>query len=145
MTAAIATQDNPYIIGRPIREPECFFGREDLFRFIKDNLNQNSQVILLYGQRRIGKTSILFHIPNFVRLEKFVFIPLSLQGKSHESLSNILQELAGDIKDYLLEELELPESLITLPSKEEWRKIGSEPKVRRSWALELPSLEYLQP
>ena len=29
---------NPYIVGRPIYEPELFFGRRKLFRFIEDNL-----------------------------------------------------------------------------------------------------------
>ncbi len=57
---------NPYIIGRPISEPELFFGRESLFAFIEDNLKQNAKVILLHGQRRIGKSSVLSQIPNFV-------------------------------------------------------------------------------
>ncbi|NEO96456.1 MAG: hypothetical protein F6K56_42590, partial [Moorea sp. SIO3G5] len=29
---------NPYIVGRPISEPELFFGRGEEFGFIEDNL-----------------------------------------------------------------------------------------------------------
>lgn len=50
---------NPYIIGRSIDEPELLFGRESLFRFIKENLSNNQRVILLHGQRRIGKSSCI--------------------------------------------------------------------------------------
>jgi WD40 repeat protein len=57
---------NPYIIGRPISESELFFGRESLFAFIEDNLKQGAKVIVLHGQRRIGKSSVLSQIPNFV-------------------------------------------------------------------------------
>ncbi len=112
----IAVPDNPYIIGRPIYEPEYFFGREDLFRFIQDNLKQSVKIILLHGQRRIGKSSVLSQIPNFVRLDEFVFIPLSLQGKSQKPLSDILQELYVDIRDYLRDELGLSVADIIPPS-----------------------------
>lgn len=117
MTAATALPDNPYVIGRPIYEPEHFFGREDLFQFIQDNLLQDAKVILLHGQRRIGKSSVLFQIPNFVKLEQFVFVPLSLEGKSQKPLSDVLHELAVDIKEHLTDNLNLPEDNVISPSK----------------------------
>ncbi len=85
---------NPYIIGRPIVEPEMFFGRETLFEFIQDNLLQGAQVILLHGQRRIGKSSVLAQIPHFVKLKDFEFVPLSLEGDSRKPLGMVLHELA---------------------------------------------------
>jgi tetratricopeptide (TPR) repeat protein len=87
---------NPYIIGRPITEANLFFGRESLFQFVADNLYKGSQVILLHGQRRIGKSSVLAQIPNFVDLENFVFVPLSLEGDSQKPLGEVLHELARD-------------------------------------------------
>ncbi|NJN48892.1 MAG: hypothetical protein HC805_02685 [Alkalinema sp. RL_2_19] len=54
----IASRKNPYIIGRPVSESDRFFDRENLFRFLTDSLPQ-AQVILLHGQRRIGKSSVL--------------------------------------------------------------------------------------
>ncbi len=119
MAASMALQGNPYIIGRPIYEPEYFFGREDLFSFIQDNLKMGAKVILLHGQRRIGKSSVLNQIPNFVQLEQFFCVPLSLEGKSQKLLSDILYDLALDIKDYLIDTFDLPFAQVTLPSKKD--------------------------
>ncbi|NES86736.1 MAG: ATP-binding protein, partial [Moorea sp. SIO2B7] len=119
MTMTIALPDNPYIIGRPIYEPEYFFGREDLFKFIRDNLKKGAKVILLNGQRRIGKSSVLSQIPRKVQLDGFVFVSLSLQGKSQKPLRDILCDLAIDIEDYLGEELGLPVEQINIPSRKD--------------------------
>ena len=121
MTSTITNQNNPYIIGRPIYEPEYFFGREDLFSFIQDNLNQKAKVILLHGQRRIGKSSVLAHIPNFVKLHNFVFVNLSLEGKSQKSLNDVLYELSVDIVEYLEDEYQLSIEQITIPSKQAFK------------------------
>ncbi|MFK0730881.1 MAG: AAA family ATPase [Gloeotrichia echinulata HAB0833] len=101
---------NPYIIGRPITETELFFGRDKLFRFIEDNLNQGVKVILLHGQRRIGKSSVLSHIPKQVLNDKFKFVRFDLQDKSQLSLSNILQSLAVEI----IAQLDVPQDKITV-------------------------------
>ncbi|MCU0551683.1 MAG: hypothetical protein MUC48_20265 [Leptolyngbya sp. Prado105] len=87
---------NPYIIGRPITEPDRFFGRDRLFEFIEDNLLQGSQVILLHGHRRIGKSSVLAQIPRAIDLKEFAFVPLSLEGDSRKSLAEVLHELSRD-------------------------------------------------
>jgi len=92
---------NPYIVGRPIYDQESFFGRRKLFRFIEDNLKQNTQVVLLHGQRRIGKSSVLMQIPNFVGLGEFVFIYFDLHDKTRLPLDSILQNLASTIADKL--------------------------------------------
>jgi branched-chain amino acid transport system substrate-binding protein len=57
---------NPYIVGNPVREKEMFFGREDDFAFIRKNLaRQDSGVCMVVcGDRRSGKTSILYQILN---------------------------------------------------------------------------------
>jgi AAA+ ATPase superfamily predicted ATPase len=56
--------NNPYIVGNPIKTKEMFFGREDDFLFIsrKIGFEKANQVIVLCGERRSGKTSILFQI-----------------------------------------------------------------------------------
>lgn len=87
---------NPYIIGRPITEPDRFFGRDRLFEFIEDNLLQSAQVILLHGHRRIGKSSVLAQIPRAIDLKEFAFVPLSLEGDSRKSLAEVLHELSRD-------------------------------------------------
>ncbi|NEO40988.1 MAG: ABC transporter substrate-binding protein [Moorea sp. SIOASIH] len=106
---------NPYIIGRPIDEndPELFWGRRSLFRFIEDNLRNKTKVIILYGQRRIGKSSLLRYIPKSVNLDNFAFVPFDLESYSHKPLGQVLEELATEILDSL--ELDSPD--IPLPDR----------------------------
>ncbi|MGD1700868.1 ABC transporter substrate-binding protein [Dapis sp. BLCC M229] len=99
---SVINKRNPYIIGRSIDEPELFFGRESLFRFIEDNLNNNQKVILLHGQRRTGKSSVLQQIPKMVNLgNKFVFILSDFQDKSQWSVYQIIYKLAQEIFEHL--------------------------------------------
>ncbi|NET28178.1 AAA family ATPase [Okeania sp. SIO1I7] len=104
---------NPYIIGRPIYEKELFFGRDNLFNFIDANLNNNEDVILLHGQRRIGKSSVLYQIPNFVGGDKFVFVYFDLQDKARLTLAEVLENLATEI----IRKVELKQDNIKPPLK----------------------------
>ncbi len=99
----IASRNNPYIIGRPVSEAERFFDRENLFDFLRDSLPQ-AQVILLHGQRRIGKSSVIAQIPAKLTTEPYKFVMLSLEGKSQKPLATVLHDLARDIS----EDLDLP-------------------------------------
>ncbi|MBW4644233.1 MAG: tetratricopeptide repeat protein [Goleter apudmare HA4340-LM2] len=111
------SRNNPYVIGRPIYERELFFGREDLFQFIDDQLRQNVKVILLHGQRRIGKSTVLCQIPYFVDLPDFVFVTFDLQGLASEPLGYLLHNLAQTICD----RLNLPTTQVILPQREEMK------------------------
>ncbi len=55
---------NPYIVGNPIKSKEMFFGREDDFQFVAKKIGEGkaNQILVLCGERRSGKTSILFQI-----------------------------------------------------------------------------------
>ncbi|MBW4678108.1 MAG: ABC transporter substrate-binding protein [Desmonostoc geniculatum HA4340-LM1] len=108
---------NPYIIGRPIFEPEKFFGREELFQFIEDNLIRDVKFIFLHGQRRIGRSSVLQQIPHKIAQDKFVFVTFDLQEHSQSSLGEILHSLA----EAIAENLELDSEIIRLPSQEEFK------------------------
>ncbi|MEH1852108.1 MAG: ABC transporter substrate-binding protein [Nostoc sp.] len=88
---------NPYIIGTPIENPEKLFGRETIFEYIKDSLQQDAQVILLNGQRRIGKSSVLKNIPLVVSKDEFLFVHCDLQAHSHASLGEILYAIFREI------------------------------------------------
>jgi hypothetical protein len=56
---------NPYIAGSVVTGEEMFFGRDDVFSFVRRNLMglHRDAPIVLYGQRRTGKTSVLYHLP----------------------------------------------------------------------------------
>lgn len=53
--------DNPYIPQSPVLEPEMFFGRRLELREIATFLRGNQSVSII-GPRKIGKTSLLFHL-----------------------------------------------------------------------------------
>ncbi|NEO95978.1 MAG: AAA family ATPase, partial [Moorea sp. SIO3G5] len=110
---------NPYICGDIINQPEKFFGRESLFQFIEDNLRQRVKVILLHGQRRIGKSSVLVQIPKKVAQDQFVFVNFDFEGHINKSLSYILHDLAQDISDELGNHFNLDLDDINPPSEED--------------------------
>ncbi len=92
---------NPYIAGNPVGKTPVFVGREDVLRVVLRVLRHPHQnAITLYGQRRIGKTSLLqyleMHLP-----EEGDFIPLlfDLQDKTEIPLHLLLGDLGRMIAD----------------------------------------------
>ena len=73
---------NPYIVGNPVRSPEMFFGRKDEFQFIQRTLENQQEgcVLVLCGERRTGKTSILYQILNRRLGPKFIPAFVDMQG-----------------------------------------------------------------
>ncbi len=93
---------NPFIAGPPVLDETMLFGREQLIRKVVQAVPNNS--VLLHGERRIGKTSLLHHIGR--RLEtarhpKWAFFPVSvdLQGTAEdqffETLAHEVREAVG--------------------------------------------------
>lgn len=79
---------NPYLAGGPVFKEEMFFGREALVQRILQSVHNNS--LLLHGERRIGKTSLLHQVRQ--RLEAlddpevdFYPVYVDLQGTPEES------------------------------------------------------------
>jgi hypothetical protein len=72
---------NPYIAGKPITERDMFFGREDVFDFVKGKFSRAAKdiTIVLHGGRRTGKTSILYQIANGRLGEDFVPVLIDMQ------------------------------------------------------------------
>jgi branched-chain amino acid transport system substrate-binding protein len=87
---------NPYIAGPAIRERKAFFGREDVFREVMKVLrHQHNNAIVLYGQRRIGKTSVLLQLESRLADDgEFTPIYFDLQDKAAKPLSELLYEIA---------------------------------------------------
>ncbi len=55
---------DPYVVGAPLTSDKMFVGRGDILRIIRDNLapSAGQNILLLRGQRRTGKTSVLFRL-----------------------------------------------------------------------------------
>ncbi len=91
-------QPNPYIL-TPLTEGVGFYGRESVMRFVRNTLSSPYQnVIVLFGQRRIGKTSVLYQ---FMRPERtpvgFRPVFFDLQGRAQHRLGQVLYGLAREI------------------------------------------------
>ncbi|MFQ5340254.1 MAG: tetratricopeptide repeat protein [Anaerolineae bacterium] len=90
--------ENPYII-TPLTGENGFYGRTDILQFVHNTLASPYQrVIVLYGQRRIGKTSLLHqlsqphHIP-----PGFLPIYFDLMGRAQQTLGEALYGLAREV------------------------------------------------
>jgi outer membrane protein assembly factor BamB len=85
---------NPYIVGPPVTGEVSFYGREDIFQFVNNVLDSaNERVIVLYGQRRIGKTSVLHQLTRNLS-PKFHTVFFDLMGHARDSLPKVLFSLA---------------------------------------------------
>jgi hypothetical protein len=72
--AAFQYLPSPYVVGTPLQTGSpLFFGRDDVFAFIRENLEAaHRNNLVLIGQRRTGKSSLLKQLP--ARLEKDFFL-----------------------------------------------------------------------
>ncbi|MBH8561416.1 ATP-binding protein [Nostoc sp. CENA67] len=119
MNGVNGRRNNPYIIGIPIRERSQFYGRESLFCFIEDQLLGDVKVILLHGQRRIGKSSVLQQIPNFIKSNEFIFVQFDLEHQRRSSLSSIIHDLATAIIEQVTKQLKLDDKKLQRLTKAE--------------------------
>jgi hypothetical protein len=104
---------NPYAPGTPLSPGSpLFFGREDLFQFMAENMAglARQNILVLTGQRRMGKTSFLQQLP--ARLGQD-YLPVFLDGQSlgvDPGMANFFYDLALAIADALAERgISLPE------------------------------------
>jgi Tfp pilus assembly protein PilF len=92
---------NPYFAGPPASDPKTFFGRQDVLRFVDETLaSPMHNVIVFYGQRRIGKTSILHQILHRSgRDYQAVLFDLqsSLDSPAHGLFYGLAREVAGQL------------------------------------------------
>ena len=95
---AAATGDldaSPYIVGPPVDRAEMFFGRDGIMDQIRRHLGgEQANVILLEGNRRTGKTSILQQLRKEEALPGWVPVYCSFQDIDSMSTSNVFRLLA---------------------------------------------------
>ena len=104
---ALSRQFNPYICGEPVRQAEMFFARDELLNKIFSALHQNS--IMVHGERRMGKTSLLYQLAQRLRQAddpEWVFVPvlIDLEGTPQEQFFHLLMDgIWGVLRAYLVE------------------------------------------
>jgi len=101
---------NPYVAGAPVLNDEMFFGRRDLVNRILQTIHNNS--LLLYGERRIGKTSIQHQLKRRLLeiddpLYAFHPVYVDLQGTPQQQFfrtiaEDIVEELAPQLEGFSL-------------------------------------------
>ena len=100
---------NPYVAGAPVLEDDMFFGRHKLVDRILQTIHNNS--LLIYGERRIGKTSIQHQVKKRLMalddpVYQFYPVYVDLQGTPetrffHTIAEDVFLELGpvlGDLK-----------------------------------------------
>ncbi len=91
----------PYIAGGVVSK-ESFFGREDILRLVETELRSPHQnAVVLYGQRRVGKTSILKQLEYRLPESDFVPIYMDLMNRARRPLGGVLYELARKVASTL--------------------------------------------
>jgi tetratricopeptide (TPR) repeat protein len=90
---------NPYLAGGPVFDEALFFGREPLIQRILQTIHNNS--LLLHGERRIGKTSLLHQLRRRLQAlddPAYEFFPVyvDLQGTPEESFFATLADQMFD-------------------------------------------------
>jgi hypothetical protein len=94
-----------------------FFGRQDVFAYIREHLlgAYQNNIIVLHGQRRTGKTSVLYRLPG-VMAESHHCVLLDMQGIAVRNESELFYTLSDEIV-YALEKAGLQ---APLPTREEY-------------------------
>ena len=91
-------QTNPYVAGAPVTDQRMFFGREDVFRWIEENISGrfSDNMLVVHGQRRVGKTSVLKQLKNRLP-EKYIPVFFDFQGRTNTTINQFLYRLAREI------------------------------------------------
>ncbi len=92
---------NPYTIGDPVLGNR-FVGRNDIIRQLEELwiTNETLQSIVLYGHRRMGKTSILRNATNRIgSRSKVIYINLQRLGNVENGVGEVLLALSDEISD----------------------------------------------
>jgi WD40 repeat protein/tetratricopeptide (TPR) repeat protein len=88
---------NPYIAGIPLHEGQGFFGRQHVLREVTQELNNPStNCLVLFGQRRIGKTSLLRHLEHTLPKDAFLAVYTNLQDRAKTPLGKVLYHLSAE-------------------------------------------------
>ncbi len=90
---------NPYIAGNPVHGQEKFIGRTDILREVLRVLQHpETNAIVLFGQRRIGKTSVLLHLQKQLSAgNTYRAVYFDLQNRASLPLEQVLYQMAQKI------------------------------------------------
>lgn len=94
---------NPYIVGNPVRGRSMFFGRETEFELVRKRFQDSSHggLLVFCGERRSGKTSILFQILDRRLGPDFIPVLVDMQSMAITNEADFLGKIAAEIAQAL--------------------------------------------
>ncbi|MEH1858609.1 MAG: ATP-binding protein [Nostoc sp.] len=90
---------NPYVVGDPV-QGHLFVGREDIIRQLEELwvMGNQLQSIVLYGHRRMGKTSILVNAAQCLGSQiQLAYVNLLRLGDSPQGVGEVLMAICDEI------------------------------------------------
>ncbi|MEH2136415.1 ATP-binding protein [Nostoc sp.] len=90
---------NPYVVGDPV-QGHLFIGREDIIRQLEELwvMGNQLQSVVLYGHRRMGKTSILLNATNCLGSQiQLAYVNLLRLGDSPQGVGEVLMAICDEI------------------------------------------------
>ncbi|HUG67216.1 MAG TPA: restriction endonuclease subunit S [Pirellulaceae bacterium] len=80
-------RNSPYVTGNAVRTDrnDLFIGRDDLLDDIRHVIGHSGNVVLLEGNRRAGKSSILWHLEGCESIPGWLGVYISFQGTEGDS------------------------------------------------------------
>jgi HEAT repeat protein len=91
--------ESPYIPGTPVRTNAMFFGRQEALDWITKNIGGAYQqnILVLYGERRVGKTSLLCQLESHPPTPRHICIFFTFELAAPRSVSKFLFDMASAI------------------------------------------------
>src|SRR5438552_12088319 len=90
---------NPYIVGNPVRDRAMFFGREAEFELVRKRFQHSKRggLLVFCGERRSGKTSILFQILDQRLGPDFIPVLVDMQSMAISSEADFLGKIVHEV------------------------------------------------
>lgn len=111
--------NNPYVIGDPVMG-NLFIGREDIIRQLEELWLRGIQLqsVVIYGHRRMGKTSILLNAANSLDNQvKVVYVNLLKLGDVTQGVGEVLMAISDEISQVVNIEPPHDDDLLKLPER----------------------------
>ncbi len=114
--------DNPYVVGDPVYPP-LFVGRKDIFNRITHvwGAKENPDSIILYGHRRMGKSSILRNLAEYAPPGHLLaYLDMGGETSFVESTADLLLTLADKL--YAVTRAAHPEAILPAPDAADYQQ-----------------------
>jgi len=110
---------NPYNISKP-SSGNMFFGRQDVIKYVMNHISRTRQkhILVIYGERKIGKTSILYYLRDYLPFQNYIPVYISMQAITDEGTDVFFYSLS----EYIVDSLKKANFIMEKPRLEDFQK-----------------------